>query len=85
MQKKHNITNISKNILELSAGSAQKALSAQGKEAIYENIKEIFSNIEKENLIDLLNKKEIIFKNKDDILDTLDYINIVIFNKSKKI
>lgn len=84
LQKKHNITNISKNILELSAGSAQKALLAQGKEAIYENIKEIFSNIEKENLIDLLNKKEIILKNKDDILDTLDYINIVIFNKSKK-
>lgn len=32
----------------------------------------------------MLNKKDIIFKNKDDIDEILNYINVNLFNKSKE-
>ena len=83
LQEKYSIENISDSLLELADGSIQKALEVYGKEDFYNSIKDIFSSIEKIDLIDLLNIKEDIFKNKEDVLNILDYINIVVFNKSK--
>ena len=42
------------------------------------------SNLEKINIIDLLNKKDLVFKDKDNIYEILDYINIILFNKIKE-
>lgn len=84
LRKNLGIGNISKSLLKLSEGSIQKAITAHGKEDIFEEINQIFTNIEKFNIIDLLNKKELIFKNKDDVEEILNYINIVLFNKSKE-
>lgn len=82
--EKFKITNVSKNLLEFAEGSVEKAINAQGKEDTFQEIREIFTNIEKFNIIDLLNKKDSIFKNKDDIDEILNYINVVLFKKSQE-
>lgn len=79
LKEKINIKEVSDTLLEISEGSVEKAVWAQGKEEIFSKIKQIFTNLEKFNIIDLLNKKDIIFKNKEDIEEILNYINVVLF------
>lgn len=68
-------------ILELANGSAKNALSMVGEEEKFETIKQIFTNIEKINIIDLLNKKDVIFKDKDKIYEILNFLNIALFDR----
>lgn len=79
-----NESNLSETVLELAEGSASKALTAQGKEEIFNSVKDTFSNLEKISIIDLLNKKDVIFKDKESIEEILNYINIILFNKTKE-
>lgn len=79
LKEKYDYNEISENILEVAGGSVTNALSAIGKENIFSEIKTVFSNLENTNIIDLLNKKDLIFKDKDDIYEALDYINIILF------
>ena len=84
LKEKYDYKEITENTLEIAGGSVTHALSIQGKEEIFNEIKTIFSNLEKINIIDLLNKKDLIFKDKDNIYEILNYINIVLFNKIKE-
>lgn len=84
LKEKYDYKEVTENMLEIAGGSVTQALSVQGKEEIFNEIKTIFSNLEKINIIDLLNKKDLVFKDKDNIYEILDYINIILFNKIKK-
>lgn len=46
-------------------------------------INKILNNLEKINIIDLLNNSEVIYKNKDDILYILEYANIIFLEHAK--
>lgn len=81
LKEKYEYEEISENILEVAGGSVTQALSVFGKEIIFSEIKNTFSNLENTNIIDLLNKKDVIFKDKDNIYEILNYINITLFNK----
>ncbi len=81
--KKYGYENITENLLKLFSGSFEKAISLQGKQEIYLNIENTFNNIENTNIIDLLNQKEIITKNKEEIVNILEYINVLFFDKVK--
>ena len=84
LKEKYDYKEVTENMLEIAGGSVTHALSVQGKEEIFSEIKTIFSNLEKINIIDLLNKKDLVFKDKDYIDEILDYINIILFNKIKE-
>lgn len=75
---------ISSNIIEASNGSIGKALILKDKKDLYQSIDTIFNNIEYLDLIDTLNKAEIIYKSQDDKYDILEYINIILYKKSKE-
>ena len=75
---------ISNNIIEASNGSIGNALIIKDKQDLYQSIDTIFSNIENLDLIDTLNKAEIIYKSQDDKYDILEYINIILYKKSKE-
>ena len=75
---------ISSNIIEASNGSIGKALILKDKQDLYQSIDTIFNNIEYLDLIDTLNKAEIIYKSQDDKYDILEYINIILYKKSKE-
>ena len=68
----------------MQIGSVEKALFVHGKENIFEEIKQTFTNIDKMDMIDLLNKKDVIFKDKDNIFEILDYINTILLKKSNE-
>lgn len=76
--------NIDENILKACEGSIEKAIRVNKNKEQYEEIYKLFSNIEKYKLLDVLNKLDFIYKNKEDIYDILDYINIVLLDKLMK-
>lgn len=43
----------------------------------------MLNNLEKINIIDLLNNSDVIYKNKEDILYILEYANIIFFEHAK--
>lgn len=69
------------NILNACEGSIEKALKVNEKKEEYIEASKIFSNIENYRLLDVINKLDIIYKNKEEIYDILDYINIILANK----
>lgn len=79
LEEKFDYRNITKSMLSLFEGSIGRAVELQGKEEIYENIKNIFTNLEKINIIDLLNQKEIISKYKEDMISILQYVQVLFF------
>jgi len=79
LEDKLGYTNISENIFGIADGSVGKAIRLIDKEPIYKEVEKIFSNLEIINKIDAINCKDVMFKQKEDVLDTLEYINIVLF------
>ena len=83
LEKNYDIQ-VSDNMLEVFQGSIGKAIELKDKQEIYKNIEEAIDNIEKEDLIDLIKKLDILYTSKDEILDILDYINIIFLRKAKE-
>lgn len=77
---KYNIR-LDNDILKACEGSIEKALKVYEKKEEYEQTLKIFSNIENYRLLDVINKLDFIYKNKEDIYDILDYINIILSSK----
>lgn len=80
LNNKYNIK-LDDKILKACEGSIEKALKVNEKKEEYEETSKIFSNIENYKLLDVINKLEFIYKNKEDIYDILDYINIILASK----
>ena len=75
---------ITDNMLKLFSGSIEKAINFKGKQEIYSEIEKIFNNLENMNTLDLLSCKEILIKNKEEILEILEYINVLFLDKLKE-
>lgn len=67
----------------MHSGSIKKALSLKDKEEYYIKTNEIFGNLERIDFIDLITKKEQIFKDKIQAEDILSYINLIFYDKIK--
>lgn len=81
---KYNYSNVTENMLKLFSGSLERALNLIDKYELYTEVEQIFNNIETINVIDLLNKKDIITKDKEEIINILEYINVLFFEKLKE-
>lgn len=71
-------SNANESFLDAAGGSIKKALLLKEKSSEYEQITKLFDIIEKENLVNFINSASIIYENKDDIYNILDYINILL-------
>ncbi len=76
--------NVTSNMLDVFQGSIGKAIELKDKQEEYLAIEQAIENLEKEDLIDLIKKLDILYTSKDEILDMLDYINIILLKKSKE-
>lgn len=76
--------NVTSNMLDVFQGSIGKAIELKDKQEEYLTIESAIENLEKEDLIDLIKKLDILYISKDEILDMLDYINIILLKKSKE-
>lgn len=81
LKEKYNYNNISDLVLEIADGSIEKALNIIKKEEEYKKTTEIYSRIEELSLINVINSKEEIFKEKENTEDILEYINLIFFKK----
>ncbi len=72
---------INDNILKACEGSIEKAIRVNERKQEYEEATKIFSNIENYKLLDVLNRLDFMYKNKENIYEILDYINIILSNK----
>lgn len=73
------ISKISLNILKMCDGSIGKCLGIKDKLEDYETIEKIFLNFGN-SLATVVNSSEILYKNKENIYDYLDYINVILYN-----
>ena len=65
-------------------GNVKKAVSLKDKEEEYTKTNKIFGNLQNIDLLDLMENKEIIFKDKQQADDILSYINLIFFDKVKE-
>lgn len=84
LEKNLKMTNISKDIIDILQGSISKAIELKESEVNYEEIKEFTLNIERCDMINLLNTSNTIFSNKEKIYDILDYINVILLKLAIK-
>ncbi len=77
------IENISTNMLELFQGSIGKALELKDKQEEYLKIENIIENMNRYDLVDLTQNAEILYQTKEEIMEMLDYINIILLRLSR--
>ena len=83
LEENYKFKSNSNTMLEAFQGSIGKALQLKEKQEDYEKIEQIIYNLEKKDIIDIINMSDIIYNAKDDRLDILDYINIILINIAK--
>lgn len=72
---------ITENLIKQSQGSIGRLLRIQQEIEYYKKIDEIIQNLEKKDITQIWQDAEILYQSKDNILDLLDYINIVFYEK----
>lgn len=76
--------NINMSLLKTFEGSIGKAIKTKENNDLYNELEKILNNIDKQNLVNILNNTEEIKKNKDKIQEILNYFNIYFIEKSKE-
>lgn len=80
----YKISNINRNMIKMFQGSIGKALKLKDKQDEYKILENLIEDINKKNLIDIINDAKILYNSKDEIEDMLEYINILLLQKSKQ-
>ena len=75
--------NITDTMLKIYNGSIKKALELKGKEEKFIEIENMIKSIENENIVKILNKGKIIYEEQSEIINILEYINIVLYEIGK--
>lgn len=83
LEDNYQIKNISQNMLEMFQGSIGKAIELKDKAKNYTIIENLINNLDKKDLVDIAQEAEVLYKSKDEILELLDYINIILLKKAK--
>lgn len=82
LQHKCQFNNISEELIKACDGSIEKAIRIYEKKEMYQEIQEVFSNVEKYHLLDVLGKLDCLYKNKENIEEILEYITILFYSKA---
>ena len=84
LEKNYGITNITDNYLSITQGSIGKAIALKDQQEEYSKIENLIENLEKKDLIEIMQLAEPIYKAKEEIIEILEYINIVLLNHAKE-
>lgn len=71
--------NVSNRILKAGNGSLSKTLELIEKQDIYLKLDDIFNNMGKYDIVDLWKQSESLYKEKEQIISLLEYINIILY------
>ena len=75
---------IPSNLIEIADGSIGRAIKLKDKVEIYERINEVFKQIDKKDIIEVLKMADVLVKEKDEIFEILEYINVILIKLSKE-
>ena len=75
--------NITDNMLEIFQGSIGRVEKLKDKQELYDSIYSVINEVKQSNIIEILQKADIIYKSQDEKFEILEYMNIICFNKSK--
>jgi len=84
LQENYGMQNITQNMLQMYQGSIGKALSLKDKEDIYQALERLINHISSKDLIEITKSAEILYKEKDEVFEMLDYMNILLLKKAKE-
>ena len=84
MEKTYGLTNISQNMLEAFQGSIGKAIILKDKREEYENIETMIEKLDKTDMTELIKLGESLYQSKDQIINILEYINIILLKLAKE-
>ena len=83
LQKEYKEQNVKQSMLDIAGGSIGRAISLKDKQEQYQKVEAIIKDLEKKDLIDIIQESEVLYKSKDDINDMLEYINIILLKMAK--
>ena len=83
LNKNYPGTRFSENMIKSFNGSIGKALKINDGLDLYASLDRLFSNIENKDILEIMGEAEIIYKSKENIMDILNYINVLLFNQVK--
>lgn len=81
---KNNISHLTQDLLELANGSIKKAIEISKNQEGYYSIEKMMNNIDKCDIIEILNLSEELYKSKETIHSILENINIIALKKAKE-
>ena len=84
INEKLEIAEFTPNMLQACEGSIGKAKKIYSNKEIYLELDNIFNNIERYTLIDVISKLNILYKSKDEIQEILEYLNTIFISKAKE-
>ena len=84
MEETYRMTNISQNMLDAFQGSIGKAIILKDKKEQYESIEDMIEKLDKTDMTELIKLGEPLYQSKDEIINILDYINIILLKLSKE-
>lgn len=84
LQKQYNELSVTQSMLDIAGGSIGRAINLKDKQEDYSKVEEIINNLDKKDLIDIVQASEILYKSKENINDILDYINIILLKMAKE-
>lgn len=76
--KEFNLTN---NMIKQCQGSIGKLLKIQEEQESYEQVEKIIDSLKSENITYIWKNADVLYQAKEKILDLLDYMNIIFYNK----
>ena len=83
LKNNFSMENVSRNILKLCDGSIGKCIQVKEKNDEYNKVENIMKNMNN-TLTAMLKQSEIMYKNKDNIMDYLEYMNVMLYNFAKE-
>lgn len=83
LKEKYEIKNLETSMIRAFGGSIGKAEVLREKQELYQAVYNSIDKIERLDLIDMLKQADIIYKSQEDKFEILEYINVVLFEKSK--
>lgn len=78
-----NYTDIDEELLDMCDGSIGKEIELQENKDIYIGINKLIDNLDRQDLIFILNNAEVLYKQKDNINEILNYINNYLYISNK--
>lgn len=78
--KENIVSDVTKSMIDMCDGSIGKAQNLNEGQELYNQIEKLVQNLDKKDLIDVMNNTELFSKSKDNIYEILDYLNIILYN-----